>query len=182
MTHSTPYKRIGGLAAAALLAGAALAVTAPSATAQPVPAASAFTPIKNVGNGLCLQPEGGSTQEFAAIVQAACVTGSTAQGWSSIEVGTNHYRFLNQRSGYCFDAFDGAFDGARLLQGTCKSISNEEFNTDTALPNVVILESRVGFRDTGFCVDVPGSQTNPGLAMQIWGCNGTLAQRWVVGF
>ncbi|MFE1800307.1 RICIN domain-containing protein [Streptomyces sp. NPDC059517] len=175
-------KRLGGSAAAVLLAVAGLAATAPSANAQPVPAASAFTPIKNVGNGLCLQPAGGSTQEFAAIVQETCVSGSTAQGWSSTELGTNHYRFLNQRSGYCFDAFDGAFDGGRLLQGTCARISNEEFNTGTALPDVVALESRVGFRDTGFCIDVPESQNTRGLAMQIWGCNGTLAQRWIVGF
>ncbi|MFJ3671214.1 RICIN domain-containing protein [Streptomyces sp. NPDC090106] len=186
--RATPSKRIGGLAATALLASAALAATAPSADAQPAsttPAsvqASAFAPVKNVGNGLCLQPAGGSTQEFAPIVQATCVTGSLAQGWSYTQVGTHHYRFLNQLSGYCFDAFDGASDGARLLQGTCKSISNEEFNTGTDLPDVVELESRVGFRDTGFCVDVPESRTTPGLALQIWECNGTLAQRWVVGF
>jgi hypothetical protein len=44
------------------------------------------------------------------------------------------------------------------------------------------LESRVGFRDTGFCVDVPGNEATDGLAMQIFKCNGTDAQRWLVGF
>jgi hypothetical protein len=34
---------------------------------------------------------------------------------------------------------------------------------------------------TGFCLDVPGAQTTPGLQLQTWRCNGTLAQQfWVV--
>jgi hypothetical protein len=33
---------------------------------------------------------------------------------------------------------------------------------------------------TGFCLDVPGAQTTPGLQLQTWRCNGTLAQQfWV---
>ena len=34
---------------------------------------------------------------------------------------------------------------------------------------------------TGFCLDVPGAQITPGLQLQTWRCNGTLAQQfWVV--
>jgi hypothetical protein len=179
--------RLGGLAAALVLAGIALVTTATEANAQPAssasvtPFAGVFNPIRNVGNGKCLQPAGGSTAESAAIVQMPC-TNSIAQGWQYVRVATNHYRFINQLSGYCFDGFDGAFNGARLLQGTCVPISNEEWNTGAALPNVVTLMSRVGFRDTNYCIDVPGAQATDGLAMQIYRCNGTLAQRWVVGF
>jgi hypothetical protein len=33
---------------------------------------------------------------------------------------------------------------------------------------------------TGFCLDVPGAQTTPGLQLRTWRCNGTLAQQfWV---
>jgi hypothetical protein len=183
----TLRNRLGGLAAALVLAGLGLVSTATQAHAQPAsstsvtPFAGVFGPIKNVGNGKCLQPAGGSTAEFAAIVQMPC-TNSIAQGWQYVRVGTNHYRFINQLSGYCFDGFDGAFNGARLLQGTCVPISNEEWNTGAALPNVVTLMSRVGFRDTNYCIDVPGAQATDGLAMQLYRCNGTLAQRWVVGF
>ncbi|BFU44414.1 RICIN domain-containing protein [Krasilnikovia sp. MM14-A1004] len=173
-----------------LLAGTALAVTpagAEARSAAPVRplVGGVFNPIRNVGDGKCLQPEGESMAEFAAIVQMPCATtglAGLAQGWQQIRVGTNHYRFVNQLSGFCFDAFDGAFNGARLLQGTCVPISNEEFNTNTGLPNVVALESRVGFRNTGYCIDVPGALPFDGMAMQIYRCNGTLAQRWVVGF
>lgn len=179
--------RFASIAATLLMAGIGLAGTATGASAQPAPNTSVaprvgvFNPIKNVGDSECLQPIGGSTALFAAIVQEPC-NGSAAQGWQFLKVATNHYHFLNQNSGLCFDAFDGVFNGARLLQNTCANISNDEWNTGATLPDVVKLESRVGFRDTGFCIDVPGGAATNGAAMQIFGCNGTLAQRWVVGF
>jgi hypothetical protein len=177
-----------GLGAGATVANAspvtADAVTAKSVSAKSVsagvvtPFAGVFHPIQNVGNGLCLQPT--SFDDGAPIVQLDC-NSSILQGWQFIQLATNHYRFLNQ-SGWCLDTFGPAANGTPMVQGECKPISNEEFNTGASLPNVVILEARVGFRDTGFCVDVPGAQNTRGLAMQIYRCNGTLAQRWVVGF
>jgi hypothetical protein len=153
-------------------------------TAPPPPLGGVFHPIRSDRN-LCLEPAGRSTAEFAVIVQQRCATTgqeSLAQGWQSIKVGTNHYRFVNQLSGFCFDAFDGAHNGARLLQGTCVPISNEEFNTGTSLPasSSVKIESREGFRDTKFCVDVPGGNPTRGLAVQFFTCNGTSAQKWTI--
>jgi hypothetical protein len=175
---------LGGLAATLMLAGVGIAATATAANAKPAPIvlASAFHPIKNTGTGMCLQPEFGSPVEFANIVQMPCNRDNASQGWLEQRVGSHHYMFLNQSSGYCFDAFDGAFNGARLLQGTCVRISNEEYNTNVDLPNIAIIESRVRFRDTGFCVDVPGGQPVVGAAMRIWVCNGSPAQRWIIGF
>jgi len=179
--------RLGGLAAVVLLAGVGLTATASAASAQPASAGSVttfagvFNPIKNVGNGKCLQPAGGSTALFEAIVQMPC-NGSSAQGWQYARVGTNTYNFINQVSGLCMWAWDGAFDGGRVLQSLCNRSSNAQFKTNAALPNVVVLQSRVGFRDTGFCVDVPSASSADGLGMQMYRCNGTLAQRWVVGF
>lgn len=170
-----------GILVGAVLLGFTLVAGGTSASAL----GSGFTAIRNVGSNMCLEPEGQSTAEFARIVQQPCVTTGLegfAQGWESIRVGTNHFRFKNQLSGFCFDAFDGAFNGARLLQGTCVPISNEEFNTGRSLPAVTKIESRVHFTDTGYCVDVPGNQAVPGLAMQIYRCNGTPAQVWVIGF
>jgi hypothetical protein len=186
------HNSLGMLAAAVLLLGFTLVAGGTAASAQPAGSASVtpklgsgFNAIRNVGDNLCLEPEGQSTVEFASIVQEPCVTSgleSIAQGWEYIRTGTNHFRFKNQLSGFCFDAFDGAFNGARLLQGTCVPISNEEYNTGTSLPAVTKIESRERFRDTGYCVDVPGAQWTPGLAMQIYRCNGTPAQVWVIGF
>jgi ricin-type beta-trefoil lectin protein len=137
-------------------------------------------PIVNPGNHLCLQPEGGSL-DVASIVQMPC-DGSAAQGWFPLSLGSNRYQFANQASHLCFDAFDGAFNGARLLQNQCAPISNDEWRSNRTLPDLAILMSRVGFRDTNFCIDVPNNDPTPGLAMQLWQCNTTDAQKWVVGF
>ncbi|MFL6145065.1 MAG: RICIN domain-containing protein [Labedaea sp.] len=157
----------------------ALAISVSALAAGAAQADGGFTPIKNPNNGKCLQPA--SNADAARIIQKTC-NGTSAQTWLSIPVGTNHFRFQNFDSRLCFDAFDGAFNGARLLQGSCAGISNEEFNTGARLPGLVKLETRVGFRDTGFCVDIPNDDPTEDKAMQIFRCNGTTAQQWLVGF
>jgi hypothetical protein len=180
--------RLGLLTASLLLATAGFAATASVAQAKPVPSgdititASQFRPIRNVGTNKCLQPETRSTAEFARIVQNTC-DGHPAQNWDSQSLGgNNQHRFLNQHSGLCFNAFDGVFNGARLLQVACKRISNEEFNTGRALPAVTKIESRVGRVNTDYCVDVPGGETTEGREMHLFRCNNTPAQTWVIDF
>ena len=52
-------------------------------------------------------------------------------------------------------------------------------NGQSTFPDVQPLQTRVS-GSTGFCLDVPGAQTTPGLQLQTWRCNGTLAQQfWV---
>ena len=167
------------LAAAAVAgSGAAQAATTPAAHVKPF--AGVFNPIKNVGNGLCLQPV--SPVVNSAVVQEPCDPNSTMQGWKFEQVSGTTYGFLNQASGACLFAFTGAQNGAPMGLNACRTVSNEQYDTHVTLPNVTVLESRIGFHDTGFCVDVPGASSAPGLQMQLFGCNGTLAQRWVVGF
>lgn len=138
-------------------------------------------PIKNV-NGLCLEPLDKSVELFASIVQVDC-DGSAAQRWSAQGFGgTNRWQFANEASHLCFDAFDGAFNEARLLQNQCAPISNDQFKSSRSLPDVVTLMARVGFRDTGFCIDVPGNASTRRLAVQLFQCNNTDAQKWLVGF
>jgi hypothetical protein len=139
-------------------------------------------PIKNAGSGLCLEPQGKSLELFASIVQVGC-DGTAAQRWFSQGFGgTNRWQFANEASHLCFDAFDGAFNGARLLQNQCAPISNDQFTSSRSLPDVVTLMSRVGFRDTNFCIDVPGNDHSVNVAMQLFQCNTTDAQKWLVGF
>lgn len=160
--------------------GGGAAQAAPAPVEQSTPRAGVFNPIRNVGNNKCLQPV--APVVSSAVVQQTC-DGSVAQGWQFVQVGTNHFRFLNQLSGLCLFAFSApAGNGDPMGLNTCRDVSNEEFNAGTSLPNVVSLESRSGFRDTGFCLDVPGGAATDGLQMQLFRCNGTLAQRWVVGF
>ncbi|MFJ7218352.1 RICIN domain-containing protein [Amycolatopsis sp. NPDC098790] len=109
--------------------------------------------------------------------------GSAAQRWTAQGFGgTNRWQFANEASHLCFDTFDGAFNGARLLQNQCAPISNDQFKSSRSLPDVVTLMARVGFRDTGFCIDVPGNAGTRRLAVQLFQCNNTDAQKWLVGF
>jgi Ricin-type beta-trefoil lectin domain-like len=165
---------------AGLLLAAVLSTMVIGGVAQAAPSAGVFKHIKNVGNNLCLQPD--SPVVSAAVVQQVCDDNNPAQGWEFRQVGNNHYTFLNQQSGLCLALFIGAGNGNPMGLQTCRPVSGEEFNTNTSLPNVVILESRSGFRDTGFCVDVPGGASTLGLQMQVFQCNQSLAQRWIVGF
>ncbi|MFL6076791.1 MAG: RICIN domain-containing protein [Mycobacteriales bacterium] len=188
----TLRNKIGGAAAALLMAGLSLGVTASAADARPAPAGAVhpldtqFHQIKNTGSNLCLQPD--STIATAAVVQEPC-DGGFLQGWQfNVDGGTNHFYFVNQATGFCLDAFDGAFNGARVLNNDCgflkptETISNDEWNTGQSLPAVTKIESRVHFRDTGFCMDVPGGSHDAGVALQVFSCNGTPAQIFVVGF
>jgi hypothetical protein len=178
--------RLLRLVATLLLAGSGIVGTAGAASAVAAPAiGGSFHWIRNSGNsGLCLEPQGLSTGAGVPIVQAPCAstgTESIAQGWQYTQVGTNHYKFLNQLSGLCLNA-DDIVNGAAVIQWPCATISNQEFNTGTALPAVAKIESRIHFRDTGFCIDEPGALGTIGAAMQIWTCNGTPAQIWINGF
>ncbi|MBT2387564.1 RICIN domain-containing protein [Streptomyces sp. ISL-11] len=182
MRH-TSRNRFGALAAATLLAGAGAVMTTGTpayASAPAAPLAGVFHPIKNVGNNKCLQPAGGSTGEVA-IVQSAC-TGALAQQWQFLKVTNSGYHLINQLSGLCMYMNGPVAAGSPIAQVECTTVSNEEWKSTPAPPEIVTLMSRAGHRDTNLCVDVPGGQADEGLGVQIFGCNGTLAQRWIAGF
>ncbi|NUK07855.1 RICIN domain-containing protein [Streptomyces lunaelactis] len=182
----TLRKRMGGIAAMIMLAGIGSAATATGASAEPAPSTSlapfagVFHPIKNVGNGKCLQPEGGSTGEVA-IVQAAC-TGSTAQGWQFLQFSGSSYHLINQLSGLCMYMNGPVASRSPIAQVECTDVTNEDWKSSAPPPDVVTLMSRAGRRDTNLCIDVPGGSSAEGLGVQIFRCNGSLAQRWIVGF
>lgn len=181
----TSRNKLAGGAAAILLAGAVLAATATPANAQPAPPASlraVFHPIKNVGTSKCLQPEGGSTGE-ATIVQMTC-NGSLTQQWQFFLIpgNTGAYHLINQLSGLCMYMNGPVAPGSPIAQVECTDVSNEDWISSAPPPEVVTLKSRAGHRPTNLCIDVPGGQSTEGLPVQIFGCNGSLAQRWIVGF
>jgi hypothetical protein len=188
---STKVKSLVGAAAAVLMLGsAALLATATGASAKTgpvktiIPFAGEFHPISNAGHsGECLQP---LTPDFRApIVQRPC-DGSAAQEWATLSTpsGGTHYRFLNT-SGWCMSV-DRIGNGAPVLQDECEvsggtTVSNAEWNSSATLPNVVTLQSRFGFVNRTLCLDEPGA-SGGNVNMQLFNCNGTLAQIWVVGF
>jgi Ricin-type beta-trefoil lectin domain-like len=146
--------------------------------ATPAAAQCAFCQISNFGSNQCLQPVNGSTEQGAAIVQEPC-NGSAAQQWTKVQVSGNIFHFVNGLSGLCLDARGRAVNHTPVQQWTCNNISNENWEPgEYVSDDVPPLFSRVsGTRS--YCLDVPGGQQHiAGLAVQIYRCNGTIAQIW----
>ena len=79
----------------------------------------------------------------------------------------------------CMDARGGAQNHTAVQQWPCNTITNE-FWLYSPLPGktVVFLYSGVAGSSRKFCLDVPGAQTTAGLALQIYACNGSVAQQY----
>jgi len=176
-------------AAMLMLGSVALLATATAASANTgsmkiVPRAGLFHTITNAGHSdWCLQPL--TTAFRAPIVQRPC-DGSAAQEWETLSTpsGGTHYRFLNT-SGWCMSV-DKLGNGTPILQDECQvsggtTVSNAEWNASANLPNAVTLQSRFGFVNRTQCLDEPGAAAG-NSNMQLFTCNGTLAQIWVIGF
>ena len=172
------------LSAVTIATTAGLAVPSP---ARAVPVSDVYTIESPLGVSplvhLCLQPVDESTEQGAAIVQQPC--GDTkagpplAQQWTRIPVSGNIFHFKNSLSQLCLDARGGAANGTPVQQWTCNSISNENWETgkraDPGTPPALI--SRVS-GTSSHCLDMPGAAPIAGSAMQIYRCNGTVAQQW----
>jgi hypothetical protein len=179
-----------GLSATLAASGLAVIMLATGATAAAKPASAGgvhplvfFNPIRAASvPSLCVQPA--TRDQFASIVLASC-NGGVDQAWAFIQDGSaNHYYFVNQATGFCLDAFDGADTGDRVLTNECgflrngETISNDEWNAGRSLPATTKIESRVHFTDTGFCVDVPFF---PGAVALLFPCNGSAEQTFAIG-
>jgi hypothetical protein len=170
-------RAIVALALAGALASAmGLAVSAPAS-------ASDFTyQLHNASNSICLQPVNASQDVGAAVVQWPC-NGRLEQRWVFHRLSATRYQIENELSRRCLDAAGGAANGTPVVQWPCNSISNEIWDTGVTLvgfPAQVTVKSRLA-GTTSHCLDVPGGQLfTLGLSMQIWGCNGTDAQKWIL--
>lgn len=159
-----------------LVVGLTTAIASVSASGS-LAAAANTDEIYNFLSDQCLQPINGSIGQGVAIVQEPC-NGGTAQQWTEVSVGSNIFHYVNVLSGLCLDARGGAVNGTPVQQWPCNSISNEKWQPgEYVSDDIPPLISRVS--GTGsYCLDIPGGQRIVGLAMQIYRCNGTLAQQW----
>jgi len=167
-----------------LLSAVAIATTAGLAVPSPARAEDEY-PIYSPWSHQCLQPVDESTEQGAAIVQQPCAGKAGTppiQNWIRIPVSGNIFHLKNSKSGLCLDARGGAADGTPVQQWTCNSISNEnwEFGKPTGPGTNPPLISRVS-GTSSHCLDMPRADQTPGLAMQIYRCNGTVAQQWWYG-
>lgn len=163
-------------------------VTAGSLTVASPANADTGGPIRNVANQKCLTPV--NPFQGAAVVQQPCAIDSNiinrAQEWDALckDASCSAVHVVNHESLLCLDARGGATNGTPVQMWPCNGISNENWDYGPnpgkgGSPNFE-LRSRVS--DTrSRCLDVPGAQDANGLAMRLWGCNGTNAQLWTSG-
>ena len=143
------------LVAAAVVGGGGVAQATPAPAGHVTPHAGVFKPITNQGDTTkCLSATMGAAG--AAVIEQTCDPTNSLQNWKFENLGGTTYRFVNQ-SGFCLFAFSPpAANGKPMGLNTCRTVSNEQFNTHSTLPGFVTLESESGFTNTGFCVDIPG--------------------------
>jgi hypothetical protein len=148
--------------------------------ALPARPAAALQPFYfyNPHTTLCLGPQNDSMAQGTPIVQETCKA-SGAQQWIYVPGGSDNFQIQNALTGLCLDARGGAANHTPVQQWPCSNISNEEWEVFAPAKGSVVapLKSRVAGSST-FCLDIPGGQTTVGLAMQIYGCNGTVSQLW----
>ena len=179
---AAPVRQIFYIATSIVAVALSAAPAAAFQTETPPPPPGLLAPIALVTDlsGNCLQPFNQSMEPGAAIVQEKCA-GVAENVWIMISVGNGSFHLMNGLSGLCLDARGGAANKTPVQQWTCNQITNEnwEFVGTAGAPNNAILKSRVS-GSSNYCLDVPGGNSAPGTAMQIYTCNNTTSQIWQV--
>jgi hypothetical protein len=177
-----PRKIAGLLLAAAAIAG----LTAAAAPARADAATHLFfnTAMQD-SNGvwrfanLCLEADPGPDFAYRVAMQPCDLSNNPAQRWQAIAVSNGVYKFVNEAVGWCLYT-DTRFDGSPIALWDCSAnISNTRWAWSGIL-GLQTLESRIS-GTTGHCLDIPGGQLLAGRWMQLYGCNGTAAQKFIIG-
>ena len=163
-----------------LAAGMALGITAAAAT--PARADVPWIFIQVVAGGpqnLCLQAGPGSQFQLQVYAQPCNFTSSQNQWWQPIDQNGSGFKLENFQTGECLYA-DTVSDGTPIALWDCRAnISNERWVWKTDSHGFGTLESRIS-GTTGHCLDIPGGQFLAGRWAQLWGCNGTAAQKFII--
>jgi hypothetical protein len=175
---------------------AAVAILAGSLTFASPAMADTFGPVHNYGDGLCLQPAGNAAASGTLIVQEPCdlnpntlTSNNPFQQWSvsCLNSGCSVFHYVNVGSGLCLRArgLTGPANGEQIMLWPCNQITDLNWAQHSVdIPNRADLlgftmESRIS-GSTGYCLDVPGASGAIGLALQLYRCNGTVAQLWAI--
>lgn len=134
--------------------------------------------LKNVGSGLCIQPESEAAIAGLGIVQQPCNENDLYQRWSFQTVRLDYgkpgiYLIINSGSGQCLDDRDGATaDWSPVQQWTCNFTSTTMQWTlvDPGRPLIGLQYKNVR---TGKCLDVRGGSLQPWAVLQIYHCTST---------
>jgi Ricin-type beta-trefoil lectin domain-like len=172
-----------GVVAATLLSGVLMNPVLAQGAIEPSPVPFFFSPLSNLGSGLCLQPQTEAPLNGITIVQQPCSIGTDwYQNWRwdlMGEVSYGHpgtYRLVNVGSGQCLDDRDGkTADWSPVQQWTCNTTSTtmqwkaETVGIDPYDPHPTWAQF-INIR-SGKCLDVRSGSSAPGAVLQIYHCS-----------
>ncbi len=159
--------------------------TSASALTAAPGAIGAFHTIRLVNTELCLRPQGGSTAASAPLELHACDPSAPDQNWAIQSQPGGRISLANVASGNCI--YDNApllplTNGAMPIDVESCFVSDRPgvFASGALWKQLIIngsssFESELQFRDTGFCIEVPGIPFD-GVGFWNWGCNGSPGQ------
>jgi cytolysin (calcineurin-like family phosphatase) len=144
-----------------------------AADCQPSPTSGGpFVTLTGEIRGLadkCLDLQNGDVTR--GVVLNAC-NGGPNQRWT---YNSDRIAWAGSVGGYCLDVVPqsgGAPNSVQVTVSICSSSTSQQWFYDTSYERY----TNQAFR--GFCLDVRLANTGNGTAVQIFGCNGTGAQRW----
>lgn len=148
-----------------------------------------FNTIRLVNTDLCLRPQGGSSTPGVPLELHACDPNALEQNWVIQSQPGGRISIANVASGNCI--YNNApllplTNGAMPIDVESCFVSTDPgvFSSSALWKRRLIngsssFESEIQFRDTGFCIDVPGIPFD-GEGFWNWGCNSTPAQLFSV--
>ena len=178
-------RKFGGLLAAAMIASGLTAAAAPARASSPYWQIRTFYGVSALEE--CVQGDLGGPLG-STVTQHYCDPTFTAtdQLWQPISLGGNGYKFENVATKMCLEARFGAVNAQPVALWFCDST---ESNTNWAwndlnpggsvFPDQGVIQSRVS-GSTGYCLDVPGASTAIGISLQLYHCNNTYAQGYLI--
>lgn len=138
-------------------------VQAQSPTPTPTPTSGSGVGTLQGKGGLCLDLPNGNTQNGTNLQTWTC-NGHAAQEWT---LDNGEFRV----KGKCLDIEGTERAGSRVQITQCGFTGDLNWY----MTNIGEIRSE---RFPNLCVDIQGGSTTRGTAVQMWHCNGTLAQSW----
>ena len=170
-------RKIAGLLTAAGIAAAITTAAAPAHAADPIYLGIATT---TPGSNLCLEADPAPDFAYRVYTQPCNVSNNWAQQWTYLYQDVGIYKIENRAiSGWCIEAHAITNQSPIILWPCSSTESNLRWEPISAGFGLTELESRIS-GTFGHCLDVPGAQTAPAWPMQVYGCNNTSAQRFVI--
>lgn len=189
---------LGALTALAIVV--IVGAQAAPAAAYAIPYDKKYYDIRPVASGLCLDVGGWSRDNGAPVVQWGCHGGANQQwqprfvGYCGKQQGSLQerpcYAFKNLHSGKCLDVPGGdPVPGNKMMQWECNYSRAQVFTVLTQPGGYddlkfTLLSATSDLWQSRFrCLDVPSARRDWGLRLQIWNCNGNVAQAfYMYGF